>query len=204
FMSVLLSSLLMVPRFFFSSRRRHTRFSRDWSSDVCSSDLVIRGLEHPHQIEIAIDGRRVFLEGVGGPYEANREGTTINELSDSTDARLTVRVPVEAGPRLVTATFIRKIGEGTKRLRSFERSSFGTYDGTGRPHIETMTITGPYNATGAGDTPSRRRIFSCQPTNTADEPRCAREILSRLARQAYRRPVEAGDIDRLMRFFEEG
>jgi hypothetical protein len=165
---------------------------------------VIRGLEHAHQLEIAIDGRRVFLGGVGGEYEAHREGTTINELSDSTDARLTVRVPVEAGARTVTATFIRKLGEGTNRLRPFERSNSGTYDGTGRPHVETLTITGPYAVTGPGDTPSRRRIFTCVPAGAADEPRCAREILSSLARRAYRRPVDTADIDRLMPFFDDG
>jgi hypothetical protein len=165
---------------------------------------VIRGLEYPHQIEIAVDGRRLFLGGVGGEHEANRAGTTINELSDSTDARLTVRVPVEAGPKTVTTAFVRKLGEGTNRLRPFERSNSGTYDGTGRPHVETLTITGPYNATGPGDTPSRRRIFTCSPVHVNDEPRCAREILSSLARRAYRRPVEAGDIDRLMPFFEDG
>ncbi|HVJ31433.1 MAG TPA: DUF1592 domain-containing protein [Gammaproteobacteria bacterium] len=165
---------------------------------------VIRGLEHTHQIEIAVDGRRVFLGAVGGEHEANRQGTTINELSDSTDSRLRVRAAVEAGPRTVTATFIRKIGEGTNRLRPFERSNSGTYDGTGRPHIETLTITGPYAAVGPGDTPSRRRIFTCSPTDANNEPRCAREILSSLARRAYRRPLTADDIDRLMPFFENG
>ena len=165
---------------------------------------VIRGLEHTHQIEIAVDGRRVFLGSVGGEYEANREGTTINELSDSTDARLRVRAAVEAGPRTVTATFIRKIGEGTNRLRPFERSNSGTYDGTGRPHIETLTIIGPYAATSPGDTPSRRRIFTCSPADVNEQPRCAREILSTLAHRAYRRPVTAEDIDRLMPFFENG
>lgn len=164
---------------------------------------VIRGLEHPHRIEIAIDGRRVFVEDIGGDAEANREGTTINELSDSTDARLHAAVPVEAGPRRVTATFIRKIGEGTNRLRPFERSNAGTYDATGRPHLETLTITGPFDPTGPGETPSRRRIFSCSPTDT-DEQRCATEILSRLARRAYRRPIEQDDLDRLVPFFEEG
>ncbi len=165
---------------------------------------MIRGLEHPHELEIAIDGKRVFLAGVGGHYEDGRAGTTINELSDSTDARLKVRVPVEAGPRTVTATFVRKIGEGTNRLRPFERSNSGTYDGTGRPHVRTLTITGPYHASGTGDTPSRRRIFTCTPTDASDEPRCAREILTTLARRAYRRPVGAADVDRLMPFYEEG
>src|SRR5690606_2530992 len=37
--------------FFFSSRRRHTRFSRDWSSDVCSSDLIISFGEYPEMLD---------------------------------------------------------------------------------------------------------------------------------------------------------
>src|SRR5690606_39984375 len=150
---------------------------------------------------------RVFLEEIGGdpdPAPAVTEGGTITERSDAIDARLRVRVPVKAGPRNVTAAFIRKVGASTNRLRPFERSSAGTYDSTGRPHIETLTITGPFDAAGPGDTPSRRRIFTCRPADADDEPRCAREILATLARRAYRRPLEPADIERLMPFFDEG
>jgi hypothetical protein len=104
----------------------------------------------------------------------------------------------------VTATFVQKMGAGSNRLRPFERSNSGTYDGTGRPHVETLTIIGPYDSTGPGDTPSRRRIFSCTPVDASDEARCAEEILSTLARRAYRRPVGPADLDRLMPFFESG
>ena len=122
---------------------------------------AIRGLEHQHQLEIAVDGERVFLGTIGGEAEAGQTGT-ITEKSDATDARLRVRVPVKAGPRLVTATFIRKIAENTNRLRPFLRSNAGTYDSTGRPHVKSLTVTGPVNPTGPGDTPSRRRIFICR------------------------------------------
>ncbi|HMB73886.1 MAG TPA: DUF1592 domain-containing protein, partial [Gammaproteobacteria bacterium] len=100
--------------------------------------------------------------------------------------------------------FIRKIGHGTNRLRPFERSNSGTYDATGRPHLETLTITGPFQGSGPGDTPSRRRIFSCVPTDGDDATRCANEIIATLARRAYRRPLEPTDIDTLMRFFAAG
>jgi hypothetical protein len=168
---------------------------------------VIRGLEHPHQLEIAVDGERVLLEAVGGPADARpgpEEGGTVNEHSDAIDARLRVRVPVKAGPRVVTAAFVRKIGASPNRLRPFERSSAGTYDGTGRPHVKTLTITGPLDPTGSGDTPSRARILSCTPAEASDERRCAEEILTTLARRAYRRPVTESDLARLMPFFEEG
>ena len=74
---------------------------------------AIRGLEHPHQLEIIVDGERVFLGPVGGDAEAGQTGA-ITDRSDATDARLRVRVPVKAGPHLVAATFIRKIAENTE------------------------------------------------------------------------------------------
>jgi hypothetical protein len=164
---------------------------------------AIRGLERPHQLEITVDGERVFLGTVGGDAETGQKGT-ISEKADATDARLRVRVPVKAGPRVVTASFIRKIAENTNRLRPFARSNAGTYDSTGRPHIKTLTVTGPFNPTGPGDTPSRQRIFMCRPARAQDEEACAKQILSRLARRAYRRPVSDADLSPLLAFYAEG
>ena len=164
---------------------------------------AIRGLEFPHQLEITLDGERVLLKTVGGEAEDDRDGT-IAEKSDATDARLRVRVPVTAGPHDVAATFIRKIGEGTNRLRPFVRSNSDTYESTGRPHVETLTILGPFTSLGPSDTPSRRRIFLCRPENQNQEEPCARRILSKLAQRAYRRPVSAADLDLLLPFYKEG
>jgi len=173
---------------------------------------AIRGLEHPHQIEITIDGARVFLATVGGEAEKGEPAEVITDRSDAIDARLQVRVPVTAGPHAVGATFVRKIGAGTQRLRPFLRSSAGTYDSTGRPHIETLTIAGPYNPTGPGKTPSRERIFSCRPAasrrspqeSKADEDGCATKILSTLARRAFRRPVTKPELARVLEFYAAG
>jgi hypothetical protein len=165
---------------------------------------AIRGLEHTHQLEIAVDGERVLLETIGGDAEINEPGWTITQRSDAIDARLRTKVHVAAGARHVTAAFVRKIGAGTSRLRPFDRSNAGTYDSTGRPHIKTLTVTGPYEATGSGVTASRREILTCVPQSAADEPRCAREILTTLARRAYRRAVDETDLARLLPFFEEG
>ena len=165
---------------------------------------AIRGLEHPHQVEITIDGTRVFVGTIGGDTEKEVTAATITDRSDAVDARLQVRVPVKAGPHVVGATFVRKIGESTQRLRPFLRSSAGTYDSTGRPHIETMTIAGPFNPTGPGDTPSRRRVFTCRPANRSQEEDCATKILSTIARRAFRRPVTKSDLTRLMTFFHSG
>jgi mono/diheme cytochrome c family protein len=176
----------------------------DFSLELYRTNLeAIRGLEHPHQIEITVDGERVFLGTVGGDEALDASGSVTDRM-DAIDARLRARVPVKAGPRAVGATFVRKIGAGTQRLRPFLRSSAGTYDSTGRPHIETLTVAGPFNATGPGDTPSRRQIFSCRPSKTAEEEACARTIVSTLARRAFRRPVSDADLTRLLTFYRTG
>ena len=89
----------------------------------------------------------------------------------------------------------------------FERAladlSTGNVPGlTGLPHLKTLGVDGPYNATGVSETESRRRIFSCRPSGPAEEDSCAREVFSNLARRAFRRPATAGDVDRLMPLYE--
>jgi hypothetical protein len=170
----------------------------------------IRGLEHTHQLEISVDGARVFLGAVGGDAETGQTGV-VTDRSDATDGRLRVRVAVAAGARLVSAAWIRKLGEGTNRLRPFLRSNAGTYDATGRPHVKSLTIAGPFNPTGPGDTPSRRRIFECHPDrdvlarrSAEREVGCARRIVTTLARRAYRRPLRAGEVDTLLAFYRDG
>lgn len=72
------------------------------------------------------------------------------------------------------------------------------------PEVDTVTIAGPYNPTGRGDTPSRARIFVCRPTKPADEAPCAREILATIARRAFRRPVTDSDLRPLLAFYNSG
>jgi hypothetical protein len=115
-----------------------------------------------------------------------------------------VTVPVKAGAHTVGATFIQRRGESTVRLQPFLRSSAGPYDATGRPHVSTLTIVGPFNATGPGDTASRRRIFECRPSQGVPERRCAERIVSTLARRAYRREPSAADLKPLMAFYDQG
>jgi hypothetical protein len=72
------------------------------------------------------------------------------------------------------------------------------------PHVGTIRIEGPFNAKQAEDSPSRRKIFICRPTGTADETACARKIISNLAKGAFRRPASAGNVDALIAFYQEG
>jgi hypothetical protein len=161
-----------------------------------------RGLDYEHQLEIAVDGQRVHLAAFGGKGELEKYYENVIPTSDDVDARLRARVPVKAGPRMVTIAFLEKPPvQDTKRLEPFLRSSFGPQDHTGYPHIETISISGPFTPTGAGDTPSRRRLFVCRPASTAAEEPCARQIIQTVARRAYRRPIPPAELDQLVAFY---
>ncbi|MEP7305256.1 MAG: DUF1592 domain-containing protein [Acidobacteriota bacterium] len=166
---------------------------------------AIRGLEYPHQVEISVDGQRVFLANVGGTADFLGLFDNPKPYSDLVDARLQVRLNMTAGPHEIGAAFLQKaLSAGTAQLQPFIRSSADPLDFTGRPHIETLTITGPSMTTGPGDTPSRRRIFSCRPSNRISESRCAEQILSTLGRRAYRQPLTDSDVRRLLEFYQAG
>jgi cytochrome c553 len=162
---------------------------------------IMRGLEYPHEVEFAIDGRRVYAATIGGPDDLEALFDKPTDTSDAVDARLRVRVPVTAGPHTVSVAFVEDPPvQEPNRLQPFLRSSIDNFDWAGRPHMQTFTITGPFNATGAGDTPSRRKIFTCKATQTG----CAEKILSALAHRAYRGPVSTADRQRIMRIYDEG
>jgi hypothetical protein len=112
---------------------------------------------------------------------------------------VTVRAPLAAGPHLVGITFVERseaLDESITRGRMRGRGTL--------PAIAMATIRGPYSPTGPGNTPSRSRIFSCQPSGAAEEPACAQQILSALAHRAYRRPPTDADVADLMPFYEMG
>src|SRR5262245_22869009 len=162
-----------------------------------------RGLDYEHQLEIAVDGQRVHLAAFGGRGELEKYYENVIPTSDDVDARMGARVPIKAGPHLVTVAFLEKPPvQDTKRLEPFLRSSFGPQDHTGYPHIETVSISGPFSPMGPGDTPSRRRLFVCRPASTsASEDGCARQIIQTVARRAYRRPIPATELDQLLAFY---
>jgi uncharacterized protein DUF1592/uncharacterized protein DUF1588/uncharacterized protein DUF1585/uncharacterized protein DUF1587/uncharacterized protein DUF1595 len=164
----------------------------------------ITGLEWPHQLEITVDGIRVFLAPVGGEEDNKRMDANLGVAGDALDARLKTRIPIKAGPRTVAVTFLRKnSAESVEPLQPFTRD-LDLQNMNGIPLIDYVDLTGPFQATGPGDTPSRRRIFSCRPANAGEELPCARKILTTLARRAYRRPVTAKDLDLLVSFYQDG
>jgi mono/diheme cytochrome c family protein len=106
---------------------------------------------------------------------------------------------LKAGPKLIGAAFVQRTearDEATLRPRMRSRGT--------QPAINSVTISGPYNVTGRGDSPSRRRVFVCTPSSAVEELPCARRILSTLARSAYRRPANEADVRDLLPFYEQG
>ena len=166
---------------------------------------ILRGLDTEHEIEFAVDGARVHSAKLGGPQDLEALFQKPTDTGDAVDARLKVRVPVKAGTHVVTVAFLQESQiAGPGRLQRYLRSTVDNFDWSGQPHIQTLTINGPFGSTGPGDTPSRRKIFTCRPATASAEPQCARQILSTLVRRAYRQPASDADIQRVMSFFEAG
>jgi hypothetical protein len=166
---------------------------------------IVRGLEYPTEFEITVDGQRVHLVTIGGNADLASLFEQPTETGDAVELRMRVRVPVKAGPHTVTAAFVENMPvQDAVRLQSFLRSSADNFDWAGRPHIQMLTIAGPFNADGPGDTPSRRRIFFCKPAGRSAELPCAKQIISTLARRAYRQPVSDANLQQILPFYETG
>jgi hypothetical protein len=168
---------------------------------------IIRGLEDQHQLEISVDGARVRLAAFGGAEDQHLSETNSGQSCIDIDGRLSVRVPVKAGPHEVAATFLTGIeseAQDDNILKPFIRSNYDVLDFRGEPVVDRLTIEGPAKATGPGDTPSRRRVFTCRPADNADELPCAKKIVLALARRAYRRPVTDNDLETLIGFYQLG
>ena len=155
-----------------------------------------------HRIDIALDGQPVRTFTIG-PRAQRNWGNAYDEAD-----KLQVRIPVQAGPHEITAFFHQKPSVLLEQVREpFQNPRIsGNNGGPGgpQPALTSLRVMGPYGAAGPGDTPSRRRVFICRPASAADGEPCARRILSKLARRAYRRPVRTDDLDALVTFYRQG
>ena len=168
---------------------------------------LMRGMEDSHQIEISLDGERVRLVTVGGHDDFVKMAENPGSFGTDLDQRLTIRIPVKAGSRAISATTIlRSHAQKDDLIKAFMRTTVDGEDITGDPSVDRLTVEGPFNQTGVGDTASRRKIFVCQPvvdkSGAKDELPCARKILSTLARHAYRRPLKDSDLEEPLSFYQ--
>jgi mono/diheme cytochrome c family protein len=169
-----------------------------------------------HSLEITIDGQRADLFTVGEarrpgggaarPPAAAAAGDDIPPERPPVKGDFSVRVPVKAGQHDLGAAFIKKSSALTTTPRQwFPRPMAGIGDTRYQPQVGGIIVAGPFNPTGPGDTPSRRRVFVCRPSRAdGEDARCAKQILSTLARRAYRRPITDADLQPLLTFFNKG
>jgi cytochrome c553 len=156
----------------------------------------------------------LFGDSVGETLELTIDGELIHSWDvanenprNMADERYVATVPVTAGPHRVGLSFVARTHMPSDDFnKKFERTTL-TQDVVGftfAPHVNALSITGPFEATRPEHTASRDKVFSCYPENADQETACAEQILTALGTQAYRRPVTKDDTDLLMQFFEAG
>jgi hypothetical protein len=156
----------------------------------------VEGLNEPHELEVLLDRERRKLITVLPP-RGEKDHSTVDE-------KLKVRIPVTAGPHLLGVTFLKNPSPllETKRQPYVARFNMHRHPRL-TPAIYQVSINGPYDSKGPGESPSRRRIFVCEPTKPGEEEGCAKRILSTFMRRAYRRPVTDADLQKPMEFYRK-
>jgi cytochrome c553 len=160
---------------------------------------AMRGLEYPHDVELALDGQRILLATIGGDEDLVALQKNPTAASDAIEAqRLRLRVRVKAGQRRLTAAFLDETPATlqTARLQPFIRDFDNPFGAERAPHVQSITVTGPFNA--SPGQPPAASVFTCRPRTAAGEPACARRIATTLARRAYRRPLASAEVDTLV------
>lgn len=145
-----------------------------------------------HTLAVSVDGTERGAQAVSN---RTRSADYDAEVGD----RWKFRFAVKAGARTVGAAFVERseaMAEAALRPPGRSRGAL--------PNVVNVTITGPFSATGPGDTASRRRLFICKPANANEESACADRILNTLVRRAYRRNVTAADLAPVRRFYDAG
>ncbi|HEV7282957.1 MAG TPA: DUF1592 domain-containing protein [Pirellulaceae bacterium] len=176
-------------------------FPRDGEYDIQirltrDRDEHVEGLHEPHELEVLLDRERVANFTVRPPK---------NETDHQhVDRDLHTRISVSAGPHDLGVTFFKNPSRllETKRQPYQARFNLHRHPRTS-PAIFEVSIVGPYDDRGPGQTPSRERLFVRSPTRAEDEEACAEEFLSSLMRRAYRRPTTPVDLERPLAIYRD-
>jgi mono/diheme cytochrome c family protein len=182
----------------------------------------LKGMGWPQKLDVRLDGKLLKRFTVGGTaqgrpaaasYAGDGEPNFAGDpewekyMQITGDAGVEIRVPVEAGPRIVGVSFVREMWEPEGLPQPLQRGRVIADDEVymDNANVGSVQIGGPYKVDGAlKNTPSRRAIFVCHPGGVGEERVCATQILSKIARSAYRRPVTPADLKTLLEFFDNG
>lgn len=188
-------------------------FPADGDYEMSINGLVgggyVWGVLDPNTLIVTVDDNRVFEGKLGGP--ADLEAVDVRQAAGvaAINARFQhIHFRMGAGPHRIGITFLAKTAAESNWILStwvpVTGMSRWVNGNSGGPRIDTVEIKGPLNVTGIGDTPSRKKIFVCYPHKPSEELPCARKILTTLAREAFRRPVTAEDVQGAMAFYQVG
>ena len=170
--------------------------------------LYPRALETQHTLVVLVDRNEAFRASIGGAEDLalmDRGGAPARAEIMNRFAKIPLRIT--AGVHEVVVTFIeRSRAASDEQISTFKPSESFSFTGAERvPEIiGGIDMIGPYESTGLSRTASRQKLFVCEPEVPDRERSCAEAIATDLARRAFRRPVDQGDLDRLMPFYEEG
>ncbi|HET9219421.1 MAG TPA: DUF1592 domain-containing protein [Terriglobia bacterium] len=171
---------------------------------VAEGYVGVEGHDTPYQFIVTIDGEQVFAAPVGGKEDHESSGKNIVISREEVDKRMTSpRIKVSAGSHEVGFTFIERPTQEQNVWQPVLRDSQEAHNPSGIPRLRTGNVEGPYNVTGVAETESRKRLFTCKPTTAAREAACASEILSNVARRAFRRPVVESDLEAPLSFYND-
>jgi hypothetical protein len=166
-------------------------------------DAYFLGSEHANHLLVTLDGVQIYQTTVGGGEDLKAIDQDQSPAIDAMNKRLKgIRFKTTAGTHQVAVTFLAR----TFAESDAELSPLAPGGGMDRLiRITGFEVRGPFNPTGLSTTPSRQRLFTCHPATgapAAEEDRCAREILSTVARRAYRRPVNDADLASIVDFYK--
>ena len=180
----------------------------------------VRGLQNRQQLEVRLDGERLAVFDIGGapgtPPPRTFAGAVLGdrtweEYTLHADEDLVVRLSARAGPRVLGVSFVqgRSERDGVLQPRATGKvlavaERWSSPSEAPEAAVDQVSIAGPFDATGSGETPSRERLFVCRPGPGTEEEPCAREILGAVARRAFRRGVTETDLRTLLGFFAAG
>jgi mono/diheme cytochrome c family protein len=179
-------------------------------------DGLINGITAEHEVELRVDRRLIKRFKIGGEFrepdggqliavpEDDELGKQVHKYYISADDALTVRVPMKAGTHVVTAAFVESepIPESRGRAGRGGGAQASVFaQGTA---VDSMSIAGPFSAARTVDTPTRRKILTCQPANAREEDPCARRILTTLTHRAFRGLSAPADVEQLLAIYKKG
>jgi mono/diheme cytochrome c family protein len=163
------------------------------------------GIEYENPLVVTLDNRLIYETVIGGEEDLKVFDQVLNGALDRMNARLkNIRFSTTAGPHKIGVAFKHKsFAESDDELQISVAGG-----GQDRMHrVSSFQLLGPFNAKGLSPTPSRDRIFSCHPANDAKpeaQDACAKQIITSLAKRAYRRPVSNEDLTEILEYYQDG